>query len=91
MKTTVQARLDPDSQKALQSLTRRLGLSPSEVVRASLLAMANDQTPKKVRSIIGAGQFDSGIPDLSTNKKYMEDFGMTRQQRLQLAKSRQTK
>jgi hypothetical protein len=25
--------------------------------------------------ITGAGQFDSGIPDLATNKKHMEGFG----------------
>jgi hypothetical protein len=25
--------------------------------------------------IIGTGQFDSGIPDLATNKKHMEGFG----------------
>lgn len=30
--------------------------------------------PKR-RKITGAGMFDSGIPDLATNKKYMEDFG----------------
>ena len=24
------------------------------------------------------GQFDSGLPDLATNKKYMEDFGLSR-------------
>jgi len=30
--------------------------------------------PKRPR-LIGAGMFDSGIPDLATNKKYMEDFG----------------
>ena len=29
---------------------------------------------KKLR-IIGSGMFDSGIPDLATNKKYMEGFG----------------
>jgi hypothetical protein len=27
------------------------------------------------RKLIGAGMFDSGIPDLSTNKKYMEGLG----------------
>jgi hypothetical protein len=25
--------------------------------------------------LIGVGEFDSGIPDLATNKKYMEGFG----------------
>jgi hypothetical protein len=31
-------------------------------------------TPKK-RKIIGLGKFDSGVSDLATNKKYMEDYG----------------
>ena len=31
--------------------------------------------PPKPLKFTGAGQFDSGIPDLATNKKYMEGFG----------------
>jgi hypothetical protein len=31
--------------------------------------------PHKPIEIIGTGMFDSGIPDLATNKKYMEGFG----------------
>jgi hypothetical protein len=27
------------------------------------------------RKLIGLGRFDSGIPDLGSNKKHMEDFG----------------
>lgn len=30
--------------------------------------------PRKIK-ITGAGQFHSGVPDLATNKKYMEGFG----------------
>lgn len=30
--------------------------------------------PQKIK-ITGAGQFNSGIPDLATNKKHMEGFG----------------
>lgn len=83
-KTTVQARLDHESLQALEALTRRLGMSQSEVVRASLRFMLSAHTaePKMPPpKFLGIGQFDSGIPDLSTNKKYMEDFGLTRQQR----------
>jgi len=43
---------------------------------------------KKLPKFIGIGKFDSGIPDLSTNKKYMEDFGLTRQQRQEREKAR---
>jgi hypothetical protein len=75
MKSTVQARLDPESQEALEVLTQRLGMSQSEVVRASLILMVKEQSAPKRRKIIGGGQFDSGIDDLSTNKKYLEDLG----------------
>ena len=34
--------------------------------------------PGRKQRIIGMGQFDSGLPDLATNKKYMEDFGLSR-------------
>jgi hypothetical protein len=89
-KATVQARLDPESQEALETLTRRLGISRSEVIRASLRFMFSIQ-PAEPRmpapKFLGIGQFDSGIPDLSTNKKYMEDFGLTRQQRQEREKA----
>jgi hypothetical protein len=76
MKATVQARLDEESQAALKQLTRRLGWSPSQVVREGLRLMARhyDEKPRK-RKIIGMGEFEGGPPDLATNKKYMEDYG----------------
>lgn len=75
MKAVVQARLDKDSQVALQKLMRRLGWSSSEVVREGLQLLARhyDLSPRK--KIIGLGEFDAGPSDLATNKKYMEDFG----------------
>jgi hypothetical protein len=76
MKTTVQARLDDESQAALKQLTRRLGWSPSRVVREGLRLMVRHYgaAPKK-RKIIGMGEFDSGIPDLGSNKKHLEGYG----------------
>jgi hypothetical protein len=86
-RTTVQARLDPESQEALETLTRRLGVSQSEIVRASLrLMVQQNAAPKKVK-FIGIGKFASGVGDLATNKKHMEGYGLTRQQRLKLAES----
>jgi hypothetical protein len=41
------------------------------------------RTPRRKRTIIGMGQFDSGVPDLATNKKHMEDFGLSRSEILQ--------
>jgi hypothetical protein len=75
MKTAVQARLDEESAAALEALERRLGLSQSEIVRASLRLMLEQQTPLRPRKIIGQGEFDSGVTDLATNKKYMETLG----------------
>ena len=83
MAATVQARLDEESQEALATLTRRLGLSQSEVVRASLRLMVQQHAAPKGTQIIGAGKYASGISDLSTNKKHMEGFGLTRAQRLE--------
>jgi hypothetical protein len=91
MKATVQARLDAESQEALETLTRRLGISQSEVVRASLRLMVKQHSAPPKRKFIGLGKFDSGMVDLATNKKHMEGFGLTRQQRLDFARSRESK
>ena len=50
-------------------------MSQSQVVRASLLLMVKEHPAPRRRKIIGAGEFDSGVDDLATNKKYMEGFG----------------
>ncbi len=77
MSTTVQARLDLETQKTLDSLVRHLGWTPSEVVREALRLLGNTRLPRRRRKIkiIGLGEFDSGIPDLGSNKKHMEGFG----------------
>jgi Ribbon-helix-helix protein, copG family len=76
MKATVQARLDEETQAALDRLVRRHGWSVSKVVRDGIRLVeqlhGNQWRPK----IVGLGMFDSGTPDMGTNKKYMEDFGM---------------
>jgi hypothetical protein len=77
MKATVQARLDEESQAALEQLTRQLGWSPSRVVREGLRLMARQRGlgARKRRRIIGLGKFEGGPPDLATNKKYLKDLG----------------
>ncbi len=74
MKATVQARLDAASQRQLQQLVQDLGWSPSKVVRESLKLLAACHPPRR-RKIIGLGKFDSGIPDLGSNKKHLEGYG----------------
>jgi hypothetical protein len=84
MKTSVQARLDEESATALETLERRLGLSSSEIIRASLRLMVKQYPVSRKQKFIGIGKFESGVGDLATNKKHMEGFGLTRLQRLKL-------
>ena len=75
MRKLVQARLDEESQKRLQLLVRDLGWSPSKVVREGLRVLEATRLRRKKKAIIGLGQFDSGVPDLASNKKHLEGFG----------------
>ena len=75
MKTSVQARLDPESQAALDGLVRRLGWSPSEVVREGIRLVDKQHAKPARRKVIGLGEFDSGITDLGSNKAHLEGYG----------------
>jgi hypothetical protein len=75
MPLMVQARLDAESEKNLARLSRQLGWSRSRVVREGLkMLSACYPLPRKTR-IIGLGKFDSGIPDLGSDKRHLEGFG----------------
>ncbi len=74
MRTSVQARLDEETQEALDGLVRRLGWSPSRVVREGIRLVDKHHAKPRPR-MIGIGMFSSGLGDLATNKKYMEGFG----------------
>jgi len=76
MKTSVQARLDEETQSALDRLARANGWTASRVIRESILFMDENRSTKPRRKMIGIGEFDSGLDDLATNKKYLEDFGV---------------
>lgn len=75
MKTSIQARLDPESQKALAKLVARLGWSPSRVVREGLRLLAACHGGNGPRRIAGLGEFASGVKDLGSNKKHLRGFG----------------
>lgn len=75
MKTSVQARLDPEARQALDGLVRRLGWSPSRVVRESLRLMSRHHVGAPRKRVLGVGKFDSGLTDLGSNKRRMEGFG----------------
>jgi hypothetical protein len=78
MSTIVQTRLDDETQSLLDRLVSEAGLTTSEILRKGIKLVAAAELPPRRRGLIGAGMFDSGVSDLSTNKKYMEDFGKTR-------------
>lgn len=75
MSNTIQARLDESSHKALVRLVKRLGWSPSKVVREGLRLLAACHLGGERRQIIGQGKFASGIDDLGSNKEHLEGFG----------------
>jgi len=76
MAATVQVRLNGETLAEFESL-RRQGLTTSEVLREGIHLAAQKRRPAKRPKLIGVGMYDSGITDLSTNKKYMEGFGLT--------------
>jgi hypothetical protein len=75
MPSTIQARLDRPSQKALEKLIKQTGWSPSKVVREGLRLLAASHVTGKRRTIYGQGKFASGIGDLASNKEHMKGFG----------------
>ena len=75
MKSSVQARLDPRSQATLQRLVKRLGWSPSRVVREGLQLLDVYYGKPAGKRFVGIGRVDSGIADLGCNKKHLEGFG----------------
>jgi hypothetical protein len=66
MKLTVQARLDRQSQLVLDELVRRLGWSPSRVVRERLRPLDACYARASRKRVIGIGQFSSQVPDLGS-------------------------
>ena len=75
MKVDVQARLDRRSQVVLEWLVRRLGWSPSRVVREGVHLLAACHVGPSAQRVIGVGRFASGLPDLGSNKKHLRGFG----------------
>jgi hypothetical protein len=75
MNSVVQMRLDPEAQRTLDMLVRRLEWSPSRVVRESLLLMGRYHSASPRKRVIGVGKFRSGLPDLGSNKRHMQGFG----------------
>jgi hypothetical protein len=75
MSKTIQARLDDDTAAVRAELRSQLGWSDSEIVRRGIQSLASFIPKPKKRKFHGAGKYDFGVPDLSTNPKYLEGFG----------------
>jgi hypothetical protein len=70
----VHARLDSKTQRVLEELTRRTGLTESELLRRGLLALSVPPQ-RRTRRIIGMGRFASGQSDLGSSKQNLRGFG----------------
>jgi hypothetical protein len=75
MRFAIQARLDERSRKRLAVLVRELGWTPSRVVREGLRVLEASYLRRKNPRIIGLGKFESGVPDLGSNKKHLRNLG----------------
>ncbi len=77
----VQTRLDEETKAALESVARQQGKSVSDLVREGIRMVVSQHSASPRRKWVGVGKYDAGIPDLSTNPKYMEGFGLDRPKR----------
>jgi hypothetical protein len=72
---TVHARLDQESSKLLTELCGVYSENASEVIRKGIRMLASASPTKPKRKFFKAGQFDSGMTDLGSNKKHLKGFG----------------
>ena len=77
MTDIIHARLDENTRKILRRLKRRYGWSDSEVVRRGICALSEtESTPQdRCNQIVGLGKFESGVPDLGSNRDHLRNFG----------------
>ena len=72
----MQARLDKETAAEMNAFLSRKGWSTSKTVREAIrLLVRKDGAETPPIRVHGMGEFDFGVSDLSTNKKYMEGFG----------------
>jgi hypothetical protein len=75
MSRIIHARLDVETERMLRQIERRLGWSDSKTVREAIRALNGLLPKRRRRKIFGQGQFDSGIPDLGSNKDHLKGYG----------------
>jgi len=76
MGAVIQTRVDDETKAELEKVARQQGKSVSDLVREGIRVIVNHHSASRRRKWIGVGEYDAGIPDLSTNPKYMEGFGL---------------
>jgi hypothetical protein len=74
MGTLIHARLDKTTERQLARLRKATGLTDSELVRRGLQALAALPLQGH-RSIVGLAAFESGTPDLGSNRAHLRGFG----------------
>jgi hypothetical protein len=74
MAALIHARLDADTERQLVRLRKATGLTDSELVRRGLQALAALPV-RGSRTIVGLGEFESGKPDLGSNRAHLRGFG----------------
>lgn len=75
MSKVVQARLDDETESLRTKLQKQTGWSNSEIVRRGIQLLASTSLSTGQPRFSGVGKYDSGVPDLATNKAHMEGFG----------------
>lgn len=75
MSSSIHARLDDDTKVMRDELKKAEGWTDSEIVRRGIKLLAAVTPTKGKRKFTGAGKYDSGIPDLASNKDHLEGFG----------------
>ncbi len=74
MGTTVQARLDKETQAIFDRL-RRSGRTTSDIIREAIRLVDRQNGAGTAGKMIGIGMIRSGVPDMGSNKKYLEGLG----------------
>ena len=74
MGALIHARLDAATERQLARLRKATGLTDSELVRRGLQALAALPLQGN-RAIVGLGAFESGKPDLGSNRAHLRGFG----------------
>lgn len=75
MSRVAHIRLDPPTEAILERLTRETGRTPSELVREGLRMVAAAVPSPGTPEVVGLGAFESGTPDLGSNKAHLRGFG----------------